>query len=61
MSGVTLGCLDAADANDDGALNIADPIRLLGYLFAHGAVLPAPFDTLGFDPTGDALECATGQ
>ncbi len=60
VTGVTLGCLDAADANDDGALDIADPVRLLGFLFAHGAPLAAPFSALGFDPTGDALDCATG-
>lgn len=51
-------CLDALDANDDGALNISDPITLLARLFAAAPSLPAPSDlTIGPDPTADALGC----
>src|SRR5262245_4064950 len=37
-------CLDTADTNDDGALNIADVVQLLNYLFvASVPALPLPF------------------
>ncbi len=50
-------CLDKADANDDGALNLADATAILSYLFADAGLLPAPFDECGNDPTADALGC----
>jgi hypothetical protein len=44
--------------NDDGQLNIADPVRLLGRLFGGGEILPAPTElTRGPDLTADPLEC----
>jgi hypothetical protein len=44
--------------NDDGQLNIADPVRLLDRLFGGGEPLPAPSDlTRGPDLTADPLEC----
>ena len=45
--------MDAADANDDGQVNIADAIALLGHLFGGVPSLPAPFPGCGTDPTGD--------
>ena len=35
-------CLDAADANDDGALNLTDAVYLLLYIFGGGAPPPDP-------------------
>jgi hypothetical protein len=51
------GCLRAADANDDGILNIADAIFSLGYLFLGGAAIPAPSSECGYDSTQDDLYC----
>ena len=51
------GCLDALDADDDGAVTITDPLFLLSYLFRAGAAPPAPFPDLGPDSTLDSLDC----
>lgn len=49
-------CADAADANDDGAIDISDAIFLLGALFVPGSLpLPPPYPADGIDPTQDAL------
>jgi len=53
-------CLDAADANDDGEVDISDPVAILGYLFTGGTPLPPPQPEPGPDPTGDGLGCAQG-
>ncbi len=45
------------DANDDGSLNIADAIAILGYLFGRTPRLPDPFDACPPDPTEDTLSC----
>jgi hypothetical protein len=50
-------CPDAADANDDGHVNIADAIYSLDFLFRGGAVPPAPFPEPNLDPTSDSLSC----
>jgi hypothetical protein len=50
-------CADAADVNDDGMVNLADPIRLVRYLFGQQAAPPWPFPEAGIDPTPDRLEC----
>ncbi|HZN56792.1 MAG TPA: hypothetical protein VFD71_01865, partial [Planctomycetota bacterium] len=50
------GCPDAADSNDDGRVDIGDPIALLGYLFLGTKAPPAPGPTTcGEDPTEDTL------
>lgn len=54
---VTLDCPDAADANDDGTLDLSDASLGLSFLFLGGAPLPAPFPICGADPTEDALDC----
>ncbi len=51
-------CEDAADANDDGAIDIADAIRLLSYLSETGPPPPFPFPEAGADETEDALACS---
>jgi sugar lactone lactonase YvrE len=53
-------CLDALDANDDGAVNISDPIYTLNFLFLGGSAPPAPFPAAGDDPTPDELDCHFG-
>ncbi|MDO8560043.1 MAG: PEP/pyruvate-binding domain-containing protein [bacterium] len=60
LTGPEPPCDDAADANDDGALDIGDPIRNLLYLFSVTVTeppLPGP-TTPGPDPTADPLGCA---
>ncbi len=52
-----LPCMDAGDVNDDGRVDIADPIYLLQYLFAEGPKPPEPFEAMGSDPTQDELDC----
>ena len=46
------------DANDSGAIDIADAIAILSHLFAQTGPLPAPFGECGSDPTTDGLDCA---
>jgi hypothetical protein len=43
FAGEPVRCLATADANGDSALNVVDPVYLLGYLFADTAPPPAPF------------------
>ena len=50
-------CVNAANSNDDGAINVADGIALLGYLFSGTGDLPMPFPACGTDSTVDNLEC----
>ncbi len=49
--------IDAAAANDDGAVDIADAIAVLGHLFAGAGDLPEPFGECGVDPTADDMSC----
>lgn len=52
-------CMDSADSNDDGLLDISDPVYLLFYLFiGNSPPPPAPFPEAGIDPTfRDNLGC----
>ena len=53
-----LPCEDAADANDDGALSVEDPLATLQFLFLQGAVIKAPgVGHPWLDPTPDSLGC----
>lgn len=56
---VSATCHDACDANDDGNLDVSDPVRMLDNLFASGPALPAPFPGCGSDNTNDAVGCMT--
>lgn len=59
-AGTPSPCLDACDANDDGDLDLADIIQMLGLVFVGTpASLPPPFQC-GFDPTEDLLDCPAG-
>lgn len=52
-------CLDAVDTNDDGELDISDPVYSLFFLFVPGSPPPpAPYPNQGHDPTFlDNLKC----
>jgi hypothetical protein len=55
---VLFDCKDMLDVNDDGALNTADPVFLLTYVFLHGPAPAAPFKSCATDPTStDSLDC----
>ena len=49
--------LDAADADDNGSLNVGDAVLLLGYLFGGSESLPEPLGECGVDTTPDSLPC----
>ena len=52
-------CIDAADANDDGRVDVSDALTTLGCLFLGSSSLPAPGTAeCGADPTLDDLPCA---
>jgi predicted nucleic acid-binding Zn-ribbon protein len=49
-------CLDAADSNDTGNVDIADCLFTLTHLFAGGSAPPSPgVERCGLDPTADEL------
>ena len=51
-------CLDAMDTNDDGGVDISDPVLVLLYLFNGNDTIPHPGARIaGFDPTDDGLFC----
>jgi hypothetical protein len=49
-----IGCQAAADADDDGAVTIADALFLLRYQFAGGREPSTPFPRCGTDPADPA-------
>lgn len=54
----SLSCLDAADVNDDGVINLTDSVLIFGWGFQSGPAPAVPFPTCGPDPTAvDALSC----
>ena len=54
-------CREACEANGDGAVNIADMVWILGYLFAGGPAPVAPFPDCGPDPEPEtAFDCELG-
>jgi hypothetical protein len=57
QGGTAPGCLDAADANDDGKVDISDPLRILFSLYGQSEPLPTPGPTqCGLDgDTDDVL------
>ena len=58
-SPTSLGCWDAADANDSGGVDLSDGVFTLQYLFSGGGPHPSPGpETCGPDTPGDdALTC----
>jgi len=57
-AGPAPGCLDAADFNDDGSMDLTDIQWLLSTGFVAAASIPPPYPNCGLDPTPDALPCA---
>ena len=57
LGGPRPNCVDAADADDDGTVNVSDPSYLLNYAFSGGQAPAQPFPACGFDPTDDCLSC----
>jgi hypothetical protein len=57
LDGEPGGCADACDSNDDGSLDVSDPVHMLIRLFVDGVPLPEPLDC-GADPTEDGLACS---
>jgi hypothetical protein len=53
--GEDLECLDPADVDDSGELDISDVIALGDHLFGSGSILRPPFPNPGRDPTSDSL------
>jgi len=50
-------CLDAADADDSGVLDLTDAIYSLGWQFTGGAVPPPPGPSAcGPDPSADTFK-----
>jgi hypothetical protein len=56
LNGSEPGCLSAADANDDDAIDISDCLALLWHLFFQDTPLPEPSPDCGADPT-PGLSC----
>ena len=52
-------CLDAADADDSGTIDITDVIGILDYLFLEGKNPASPFPNCGLDLTADAIDCGS--
>lgn len=62
LGGLTLSCLDAADADDDGVLLLSDAIFTFNFLFSgNHPTLPLPYPDLGPDLTDDDLGCAVAH
>ena len=61
LGGPPAACLDAADANDDSRLDLADPIFCLDFLFRGGGAPPPPFPVAGSDPTADEIPCSVPE
>jgi len=60
MGSLDNSCFDASDANDDGQINIADPIAMLNAIVLGGSSPPDPGPSAcGPDLTPDSLNCET--
>ena len=58
---VDIVCLDAADANDSGELDVSDPVYIIFHLFLGGPAPRPPYPDEGLDPTQDGLGCEAGM
>ena len=57
-----LRCLDAADVDDSGNVDMTDAINLLDSLMLGRFTIPAPCpQSCGQDPTKDSMICADYQ
>ena len=59
QNGRTPSCMDAADCDDNGEIEITDAIAILQFLFMGGSMPAAPGPVeCGRDPDLDELSCA---
>ena len=58
--GAAAPCRDALDSDDNGSIDISDPIFLLSFVFQGGPEPPPPFPGPGTDPTLDEQDCRNG-
>ena len=56
-NGTSIECADAADVNDDGIVDDADPVYIFDFLYQGSNPPPAPYPLPGPDPTADGLDC----
>jgi hypothetical protein len=56
-----LPCLDAADVDDNGSVDITDAIGLAGYMFGQAPAPRSPYPEAGHDITADTIGCVTGS
>jgi hypothetical protein len=61
LAGRSRLCQDAADADDNGQVQLTDAIRILTYLYVGESPPEAPFSDCGEDPTPDELPCLRQQ
>jgi hypothetical protein len=61
VDGPCPSCLDAADFNDDGRINISDPSYLLNWRFLAARPPPPPFPDCGMDETRDSIRGCVGS
>lgn len=54
-------CFDAADANDDGRLDIADQVTIVYATLLAGVIFPEPYPLPGLDLTFDYMDCEGGD
>ena len=53
-----VGCMDAADVNDNGAVDVSDVICILNHLYRAGPPPARPYPYPGLDPSDDGFDCA---
>lgn len=54
---IVIDCLEGADVNDDGRIDISDPVYLVRFLVQGGPMPLPPFSYCDRDPTADSLGC----
>lgn len=57
LGGQPPSCMDAADADDSGILEITDAVDILMSLYQGADSIAEPYPAPGKDPTGDDLSC----
>ncbi len=62
LQGEKPSCPDAADANDNGRLEVSDPVVILQTIFRGTPLIAAPYPERGPDPTADDFgSCVHGS
>ena len=57
LGGDAPGCLEAADADDNGTIQMTDGIYILNFLFLGGGAMPAPHPDCGTSEEAGAPGC----